>query len=257
MAIDPDPSWPQSVFNTQSRKIARFVCGKKAYEHLHKHQIDALRAMRSHFANYIDDEELNVALVVLPTGCGKTGVAVLAPYVLNASRVLVITPSTTISKQIHEEFRGERMFLLQREIISAEHILRFRPPGSFITRSSNIKENLSHPLMVVNAHKIGDDTRVKIADIPNDCYDLVIVDEAHHYPAKTWKHLVDHFPYSRHLFLTATPYHNGKYILDDNPPCFTLSRQEAVARGIIRSVEFFEATSQSHPGMSSNKVEYM
>ena len=253
--MDPDPSWPQSVFNTQSRKIANFVHGPNAYRYIHTHQIDALRAIENHFAIYIGDgKELNVALVVLPTGCGKTGVAVLAPYLLNASRVLVITPSLKISQQIHEEFCGERMFLLQRGIIKAEHILQFRPSGNYITRSSNIRENLSHPLMVVNAHKIGDDTRVKIADIPNDCYDLVIVDEAHHYPAKTWKHLVDHFRNSRHLFLTATPYHNGKPILDGNPPCFTLLRQQAEARGIIRSVDFFEATAQSHPGKSPNEV---
>ena len=40
-----------------------------------------------------------VALVVLPTGCGKTGVAVLASYVLNASRVLlvIITPQGVVT----------------------------------------------------------------------------------------------------------------------------------------------------------------
>ena len=251
MAVEPDPYWPQSVFNIQSRKIADFVHGLSAIKHIHLHQIEALCATENHFS---DDTKPNIALVVLPTGCGKTGVAVLAPYLLNASRVLVITPSLKISQQIHEEFCGERMFLLQRGIIKVEHILRFRPSGNYITRSSNIRVNLSHPLMVVNAHKIGGNSRVKIEDIPNNCYDLVIVDEAHHYPAPTWKDLVDHFPNSRRLFLTATPYYKGKYILHDNPPCFSLSRQKAEARGIIRSVEFFEATAQSHPGMDPNEV---
>ena len=251
MAVEPDPSWPQSVFNTQSRKIADFVHGPSANEHIHLHQIEALCATENHFSY---DTKPNIALVVLPTGCGKTGVAVLAPYLLNASRVLVITPSLKISQQIHEEFRGERMFLLQRRIIKVEHMLRFRPIGNYITHSSNIIENLSHPLMVVNAHKIGGNSRVKIADIPNDCYDLVIVDEAHHYPADTWRYLVNHFSNSRRLFLTATPYHRGAYILPDNPPCFSLSRQDAEARGIIRPVGFFEATAQSYPGMTPNEV---
>ena len=78
-----------------------------------------------------------------------------------------------------------------------------------------------------------------IADIPNDNYDLVIVDEAHHYPAPTWKTLVDHFPTSRRLFITATPEYKGKPILS-HAPCFTLSRYEAVCRGIIRNLHFEE-----------------
>ena len=165
MAVKPDPSWPQSVFNTQSRVIADFVHGPSANKHIHTHQIEALSAIENHFG---DDKRSNIALVVLPTGCGKTGIAVLVPYLLNASRVLVITPSLKISQQIHEEFCGERMFLLQRGIISAEHniILKFRPSGNCITRSSNIRENLSNPLMVVNAHKIGGETRVKLPIYP-------------------------------------------------------------------------------------------
>ena len=251
MAVEPDPYWPQSVFNTQKKAIADFVHGPSANEYIHIHQIEALCAIENHFD---DNTKPNIALVVLPTGCGKTGITILAPYLLNASRVLVITPSLKISQQIYEEFCGEDMFLLKRGIIKAEHILRFRPSGSYITDSSEIEDNLSHPLMVVNAYKIGGQSKVKIADIPKDRFDLVIVDEAHHYPAPTWKDLVDHFPNSRCLFLTATPYYKGKYILPDNPPCFSLSRQKAEARGIIRSVEFFEATAQSHPEMTPTEV---
>ena len=73
---------------------------------------------------------------------------------------------------------------------------------------------------------------VKIEHIPNDCFVLVIADEAHHYPAPTWKLLVDHFHSSRWLLLTATPEHKGKPILSI-PPCYELKRNVAVARGII------------------------
>ena len=44
-----------------------------------------------------------IALIVLPTGCGKSGIAVLAPYVLGARRVLVVTPSITITNQLGED----------------------------------------------------------------------------------------------------------------------------------------------------------
>jgi len=77
--------------------------------------------------------------------------------------------------------------------------------------------------MVVNAHKVGSKSRVAIEgtlllitnkDLPRN-YDLVIVDEAHHYPAKTWKLLVDYFSNTNRLFLTATPLWRGKPILEE------------------------------------------
>jgi superfamily II DNA or RNA helicase len=41
-------------------------------------------------------------------------------------------------------------------------------------------------------------------------FDLVIIDEAHHYPAITWLGIVHHFPLASKLFFTATPYNKGK-----------------------------------------------
>ena len=97
--------------------------------------------------------------------------------------------------------------------------------------------------MVVNAHKIGNEdqpdrlTNVKIKDIPPQGYDLVIIDEAHYYPAPTWEAIVKHFSNISKIFLTATPERKGKPILAI-PPCYELKRSVAVDRRIIRDVEF-------------------
>ncbi|TKK82815.1 hypothetical protein FDA38_08665 [Kribbella jiaozuonensis] len=40
---------------------------------------------------------------------------------------------------------------------------------------------------------------------PHDLFDLVIIDEAHHSPARTWRAVLDHFHDARALLLTATP----------------------------------------------------
>ena len=72
-------------------------------------------------------------------------------------------------------------------------------------------------------------------------YDVVIVDEAHHYPAPTWKLLVDHLGNSKRLFLTATHLYQGRPILPDNGPlCFQLPKHVAISRGIIRPLRFEE-----------------
>lgn len=40
---------------------------------------------------------------------------------------------------------------------------------------------------------------------PRDLFDLIVVDEAHHAPAETWRAVLDHFHAARALLLTATP----------------------------------------------------
>ena len=190
---------PQSVFNIQSDNMVKFLedqhrknqIGEETL--LYPHQVEAVLKLRQYFQQ---QDNPNIALVVLPTGCGKTGVAVLASYALSASRVLVITPSVIISRQIHEAYGN---FLIEYKVIpdTPENRQRVLPTKSCIKRCTEIQEGMKSMVMIANAHKISEHSNVKIEDIPRKGYDLVIVDEAHHYPAPTWKLLVDHFCYSK------------------------------------------------------------
>ena len=144
--------------------------------------------------------------------------------------------------------------LIQRGIICEQDRYLYVPQKMLITKSEQLVTNEpgqlrqtlrlqvhQADLLITNAHKISEQSAVKVTDIPDDCFDLVIVDEAHHYPAKTWKRLVDHFPNSKKIFLTATPEHNGKPILNDPPyVCYRLSQDDAVRDGVIRKVAFYE-----------------
>ena len=87
--------------------------------------------------------EPDIALVVLPTGYGKTGVAVLAAYALSAKRVLVVTPSVKISEQIYEAFCGSAskpMFLLERGIIKPEQVENCKPTAVLIKNAREISD---------------------------------------------------------------------------------------------------------------------
>ena len=237
MQVDLEP--PRSVFQTRRECVDSFLLTNKASELLRGPQIEAVRGLKRKLSSTPEPE---IALVVLPTGCGKTGVAVLAPYVLNARRVLVITPSKTISKQIWADFCGgaKSFFCKSRLVEREEHAKLYEPKATLITETTQIPYSLNVELMIITAHQVGGRSRVKIDDIPSESFDLVIVDEAHHYPAPTWRMLVNHFPNSKRLFLTATPFHNGKYILNDIEPCYHLSHRDAVHQGIIRDVKFIE-----------------
>ena len=251
---------PQSVFNTQHAAmmglLQRINNQRDENVSLYPHQVETVLKLHDYFDPQNNrPNSSNIALVVLPTGCGKTGVAVLASYALNASRVLVITPSIIISRQIHEAY-GK--FLIEHGVIpdTPKVVQAVLPTRSLIKKSTEIQEGMSSMVMVVNAHKIGGQSSVRIEDIPHDGYDLVIVDEAHHYPAPTWKLLVDHFCNSRRLFLTATPEHRGAPILPMISPCYELEKSEAVARGIIRNVKFDEDSPQGFDEESRFKVSY-
>lgn len=245
----------KSKFQFQSQSVLEILRGYDDYfttnreascktpeEILYAHQVQAVLKLDKYFdlnlpeRVEINPHNSNIALVVLPTGYGKTGVAVLASYALNAKRVLVITPSKVISEQLEKAYKAGK-FLLDRKIIEEKDVEFFQPPMHVIKTSQEadeLRKSMSATdLTITNTHKISDRAKVQVHHIPAELFDLVIVDEAHHYPAHTWKQLVDHFVQSKKIFLTATPEHRGEYILK-NPviePCFTLRRDDAGYKG--------------------------
>jgi superfamily II DNA or RNA helicase len=254
----------QSVFEKQGDALFAGLDTLSQHKKIYKHQAEAVRAVRNdllHSGTQQDNVDCgNVSLVVLPTGTGKTGVGVLAAYVCKAKRVLVVTPSEAISKQQLTQFKPvgdislnplqNKPFLCEREVFDFKGTPDYDhwvPRSKCILKASELKSAIGerYEIVVTNAHKFGDGSG-KGADIntfPKNYFSLVIVDEAHHFPAKTWKNIVDHFQEGEMiLFLTATPYNRGDYILPDKKPCYILSHEAAVAKGIIRKPQFIEAT---------------
>ena len=204
---------------------------------------------------FMDRNRSRTALIVLPTGTGKSGIAALIPYVCNSSRVLIITPSEIITKQLIRDFGSGNgpSFYEERRLISTAEASEFVEPGIAQIRSvgaETIQSFRRVNLVIANAHKFGPHSNVDLATIPRDLFDTVIVDEAHHYPAHTWKQIIDHFEQSaRRIFLTATPQHRGGPIFDDvktldeqdrKYTAFKATRDECVADGIIRRLHWTE-----------------
>ena len=253
-----------SVFEKQGDNLFDGLDQLVAAGNIYQHQADAVQAIREDLLERKYNKQpgnvdySNISLVVLPTGTGKTGVGVMAAYACKAKRVLLVTPSETISKQQLAQFMPvlhdqninplhNKPFLVERNIfdidLTAHNEYEHWLPASLCVLKTNELNNIQRcELVITNAHKFGDGTGkgVNINIFPSDYFSLVIVDEAHHFPAKTWKNIIDHFRGGELiLFLTATPYNKGKYILQKKP-CFELSHEEAVSRGIIRETHFFE-----------------
>lgn len=76
------------------------ICFIEGNKRLRVPQVESYMKIQEHFRNDPEEE----ALVVLPTGTGKTGLISIAPFGVSKGRVLIITPGTvtkdSISKSI-------------------------------------------------------------------------------------------------------------------------------------------------------------
>lgn len=163
-------------------------------------QLGALHAIGAHFTNRLDP-----GIVTMPTGSGKTAVLMAAAYLLRAKRVLIITPSRLVREQIAEQF--ETLSVLKKIVALKDDV---PSPYVFSTRerlgSEDEWESMRGFDVVVGTLPSISPSFDNIPTPPEDLFDLVLVDEAHHSPAKTWKSIIDAFPDAKKVLFTATPF---------------------------------------------------
>jgi DNA repair protein RadD len=132
----------------------------------------------------INDAE--APLYVLPTGAGKTVVAaqIIERAVAAGKRVLVLTHRREILKQTSLKLSGGNF----------EHGL--------IQAGLNV--DLEYPVQIASIQTLW--ARCMRTDkVPLPAANLIIIDEAHHVAARTWRKIVEAYPNARRIGLTATP----------------------------------------------------
>ena len=175
-------------------------------------QIGAIHSIASYFTLGTSKP----AIIVMPTGSGKTVVLMMSPFILRVERLLVITPSRLVREQIIREFS-------QLNKLKELGVLGYDIPNpiskeitSQIT-STNDWQNLTNYNVVVGSPNSLSPAYENIPEPPMDLFDLVIFDEAHHLPAKTWTMIHKVFEKSKQIFFTATPYRrDNKKIIGKN-----------------------------------------
>ncbi|CAF1086507.1 unnamed protein product [Adineta ricciae] len=234
MALNLEDMKRTSRFNTFSSRVLEEL----HHFIIYPHQRDALLALRTWYNN----DCTRIGLVVIPTGGGKSGIAVLAPYVLNTTRVLVVTPSLQITNQLAADFGRQptKSFYVKQGIVTGDAADMFVEPVRIVNEGRDLGD-LAENLVIVNAHKFGTNSSVDWEKLNQKAFNLLIVDEAHHFPAPTWSKIVSHFK-CKIVFLTATPFRGGQPILDnqDGRICFEISLNSLMNNGIIRRTQFLE-----------------
>ncbi|TKV56866.1 DEAD/DEAH box helicase [Nakamurella flava] len=160
-------------------------------------QRGALGALLAHWAVHGSQP----ALVAVPTGSGKTAIALAAPFLAGASRTLIVVPSTQLRGQTVNAFRSQ-------EVVRRIGALSGTTSPEVLEVTGRLASwDVCQPADVVVAlpQSISPEHYGEHNKPPTDLFDLIIVDEAHHAPALTWRAILDHFGEARKVLLTATP----------------------------------------------------
>lgn len=164
-------------------------------------QIEAYIKIREYFNANPNGE----ALVVLPTGTGKSGLIAIAPYSIATQRVLVITPGLVTKKSVVKTLHPlEENFWLNYDVL-------FDPMDMPVVEeyeSDMLQSSLEKcHVVIANVHKLYKDRETSLINrVPEDFFDMIIIDEAHHSVADTWKYALDYFSEAKKLHVTGTPY---------------------------------------------------
>lgn len=193
----------------------------------------AYSALCDHF---LVDQSKEDALIVLPTGVGKTGLIAISPYMISRGRVLIIAPRLPIKDELIKNLSplSPNNFLLKRKVFTTYKELAFVAEYSKelpqdVLASSNI--------IILNVHKLQErlDSSLIHRVSPN-FFDLIIIDEAHHSTADTWKTATSYFKDAKVIKVTGTPFRSdGEKITGKLSYHYSLGR--AMAKKYIKSLE--------------------
>jgi superfamily II DNA or RNA helicase len=204
-------------------------CEEKAG--LRRAQLGAIHSIAGYLTLHKDS-----VIVVMPTGSGKTAVLEMTAFVERAQRVLIITPSMLVRNQIVEDIRSLKT-------LKAINVLDEQCP------KPNVKE-ITSKLKTTDAWEalrtfdvvVGTPNSVSpgvknVAIPPVDLFDLVLVDEAHHSPARIWNDLLSAFPNAKRVLFTATPFRRDKKGLEGHL-LYVYPLSKAFDDGIFGQIEY-------------------
>ena len=235
-----DLEYALSVERRHQEIAAYFHGGQARIEknpRLRRPQVDAYRALRGHFRGA---QAAIPAVIEIPTGSGKTGIIAIAPFDVARGRVLVLTPNLTIREGIEIALGAttpahlHRNFYLQTEVFKTLDQL----PRLVALRRGIINKDdlLQADLVVANVQQMNTWLQRSPYCFPASFFDMVIVDEAHHAPAPTWRYIERAFPQAKKLYLTATPFRS------DNQPIrgtlvYRYRLSQAIANAYVKNIQ--------------------
>ena len=179
----------------------------------------------------------NKAILQLPVGCGKTGLAALLPLGLAEGRALVIAPNLPIKEGLYEAMdiaNRQKCFWRKTGVLSRDQMLA--GPLVCTLDSGNISIATKSHIVVTNIQQLATNTDKWLAQFSNDFFDMIVIDEAHHSAAASWRNVLDKFPNAKVIHMTATPFRSDRQEIDGEL-VFRYPFRSATLKGYIKRLK--------------------
>lgn len=155
------------------------------------------------------------AVIQLPVGCGKSGLAAILPFGIAKGRVLIIAPNLTIKDELQKTLditNRQKCFWRRMRVLTDEDMIA--GPYVCTLESGNISVCEQSHIILTNIQQLATNADKWLNQFPPDFFDLIIVDEAHHGAASSWKLVFSRFPTAKVINLTATPFRSDRQELE-------------------------------------------
>ena len=182
-------------------------------------------------------EGKNKAILQIPVGCGKTGLASILPFGIATGRVLVIAPNLTIRDGLSDAMditNRPKCFWRKAGVLSNDQMIS--GPLACTLDSGNISVATKAHVVITNIQQLATNVDKWLTQFPDDFFDMIIVDEAHHSAASSWQKVIDRFPKAKIIHLTATPFRSDRQEIDGEL-VFRYSFRSATLKGYIKRLK--------------------
>ncbi|RYZ90242.1 MAG: DEAD/DEAH box helicase [Proteobacteria bacterium] len=166
-------------------------------------QIDAYMALKV-FANSRHPNSEREVGIILPVGCGKSGLIAITPFAFKSKRTLIIAPGVRIATQLFKDFNpsSSSMFYRKCSILAEQP---FPEPVEIRGETTTRGDLEDAHVVITNIQQLQGTNNRWLSTLPEDFFDLILFDEGHHSVAETWETLKKRFPEASIVNYSATP----------------------------------------------------
>lgn len=179
----------------------------------------------------------NKAILQIPVGCGKSGLAAILPFGVAKGRVLIIAPNLQIKEGLYEAMditNRPKCFWRKAGVLKDAQMVTGPLVSTLDTGNITVAKK-SH-IVITNIHQLATNVEKWLHQFPNDFFDMIIVDEAHHSAADSWKKVLERFPNAKIIHMTATPFRSDKQDIDGEL-VYRYSFRSATLKGYIKRLK--------------------
>lgn len=179
----------------------------------------------------------NSAIVQIPVGCGKSGLAAILPIGIAEGRAIVIAPNLTIKDGLYKAMditNRQKCFWRKASVLAPNQMIA--GPLTSTLDSGNISVASKTHIVVTNVHQLATNADKWLMQFSDDFFDMIIIDEAHHAEAKSWKKVINRFPNAKVILLTATPFRSDRQELNGEL-VFRYPFRNATQKGYIKRLK--------------------